>query len=192
MNFLKRKLIWLVVGAGVRQLFRMGTARTIDQTRDELAERLPDSVVKVADRLPVDPLRTGSSFLVAGKATKKAADASAKARGYTADGLRTVTNARRKIKQLKETVSGDFYHEVDDSTREFRSDYLRTTHGDAAATDALLDLRATTDGDDDPLDAVPSPVRPGRRRWRPGRPAPKIRRMQRSYLPPVKPWDRRS
>ncbi len=138
----------------------------------------------------MDPLRAGSSVMVAGKATKAAANGSQRATKRAADGLRIANRVRRRLSEAKDGVRSDFQTEVVDSVRLLRSQYVAITEGEDAATDALLDVRNDVETPDD-LPDVPDPVSKGRRRWKPSPPEPKTNRMQRSYLPPIKPWNKR-
>ncbi len=190
MKFLVRRLVWVTVAAGARYVFRRRTAKTVENQRDQLVERLPSPVVALVDRMPVDPIRASSSVIVAGKATKAAASGSQKVTRRAAVGLRSAKNVRNRLTAARDSVRSEFKSEVVDSVRSLRSQYVAITEGEDAATDALLDIRSDASDAGD-LPEVPAPVATGRRRWKPALPKPKTNRMQRSYFPPIKPWDRR-
>lgn len=186
MRFLTRRLLWFAVGAGARYVVRRGTARAVAGQRERLAEQLPARVVKVADRLPGDPLAAGSSMAVAGKAAKSMVGVSNSARQTTHRQIKRIGGWRERPARLRYM----FDREIGESARQLRSEYRRATEGVEAATDELLDRRRSSIDDDDIWDEVPAPVARGRfrrrLRSRPNRPA----RPQRTYRPPTKPWER--
>jgi len=79
--------------------------------------------------------------------------------------------------------------EAEIKRRELKAEYLRVTEGQVAADDALLDLRPEV-ADEAELPEVGEPVRSGR--WRAERRLGQatVNRVQRSYRPRSKPWDR--
>lgn len=209
--FLWRRLRWLAIGGVSRWLLRKATARSVDQATVEVEQRLPAPVRRVIEagskRLPVDPVRTGGSALVAGRAARRASKLATETAGQAAAIGRQAGDLRHRVTDRFDAVrsiGSDFERETETARRELTSRYRRATEGNAAGDDALLDLRpidlgpleddtrSVADGFDqaDPLDLVPGPVRPGRRRAVRRRHRPEVPRVQRSYRPRRMPWDR--
>lgn len=196
-----RRVRWLAVGAATRWALRRVTARSIDQATAEFEQRLPAPVKRaiddhrLANAIPIDPVRTGGSALAAGRAAKRASQ-------LAADTTRTAGAARRSVIDrvgAVRSIGADLNHETETARRELTSRYLRSTRGPGPADDALLDLRnpvRADRGEDDehdgalPLDRVPEPVTTGRRRAPRRRIRSEVPRVQRSYRPRTRPWDR--
>lgn len=197
-NLLWRRLRWVALVAAARFVVRRTTARQVDQAAAELGERLPAPVRSALDALPRDAIRAGGGVVVAGRSARRLASGTARATRLANGGRRRVSElaaARPRVGAVGRTIGhaigDDIDRESELSRRELRSRYLRATVGDAAADEALLDRR------DDPLDQrhgepvpVSETVRPGR--WRAPREVARetVARVQRTYRPPTRPWDR--
>ena len=92
------------------------------------------------------------------------------------------------------SIGDDIVTEADLRQRELKAEYLRATEGNGPADDVLLDLRPEViDGPTASGDELPELVEPIRRgRWRADRRlgVSSVNRVQRSYRPRSKPWDR--
>jgi hypothetical protein len=164
--------------AAGRWFLRRITNRSVDAATNELAEKLPDQVVKAADALPGDVMRAGGATLAAGRVAAK---------GIGAANNRARDRAQRNVDAFRAEVAV----ETELAKRSLWSDFLRFSGRADDATDALLDLRATVHPKSEPGSAflrVPPPVFAGRRRGRQPRPD-KVKRVKRSYLRPINPWD---
>ncbi len=111
---------------------------------------------------------------------------------------RPVRGGRRLVDRIEAEVRS----ETAETRRQLRSQMLANSRGRAAADDALLDRReidldrGEIDLDRllgpgaDPSIEPPAPVRAGRRRAPRRRSAPVVPRVQRTYRPPRRAWDR--
>ncbi|MEM7326259.1 MAG: hypothetical protein AAF531_24455 [Actinomycetota bacterium] len=207
-----RRLRWLVIGGVARFLARRTTARSVDQATADLEARLPAPVQKALKAAPADAVRLGGSAVVAGRTARRVAVNTHRATKATADGRRRLAAEVGRIRNLRTDIG----REAENRRRELKAEYLRITRGNGAADDALMDVRTeplpgfdgTEPGDangsedgggfaensgfaaaEDPPTVDP-PVRPGRwraeRRLRPT----SVGRVQRSYRPARRPWDR--
>lgn len=203
-----RRLRWLIIGgvarSSVRLLARRTTARSVDQATADLEARLPAPVQKALKAAPADAVRLGGSAVVAGRTARRVAVNTHRATKATADGRRRVAAEISRIRNLRTDIG----REAEQRRRELTAEYLRVTRGNGAADDALMDIRTEppptfddlasedlgrersfNDLTDDPPTVDP-PVRRGRwraeRRLRPA----SVSRVQRSYRPARRPWDR--
>lgn len=193
-----RRFRWVILGWIARTLARLGLKskidRSIDQAAADLEDRLPASVVRAADLLPGDLVRSGGVAIAAGQRTKGAAGQARRVAGSTRKvaastkaSTQAVTGARRDVSDRIRSLADEVRVESESARRRLKSDVVRQTEGEGPALEALLDLR---DLDEDPIPDVPAPVQPGRRRFRPALPPAPVNRVQRSYRRAVKPWDR--
>lgn len=189
-GLVRKAAIGFLVRAGVRRVAK----RSVGAARQDLETRLPDRVVRAAERLPGDALSAGGAALVAADGAKAVARASRMA----ASGLATAGSGAHEVARRARAVSGrlgaareqfasDVLGASETERRSMMSDFQRENRGEEAATDALLDIRA---GDDAPLSDVSEPVRPGRRRFVPPLPTAPVNRVQRRYQRATKAWDR--
>lgn len=179
---LYRRFRWLALGVALRTLTRRSRARSIDQATDDLAQQLPDSVVRAIDAAPGDLLRVGGGAVAAGRAartvghrTRRVGTATRRFRRRWSDPLATAHRIREEWRRESEL-----------SERELWAEYHRAQGDRAAADDALLDRRRPLD--DTPLPSIPAPITPGRRRA-PRKAGAVIDRVQRSYRRTSKPWE---
>lgn len=187
-----RRFRWVILGWMARTLARLGLKnkldRSIDNATADLENRLPTPVVKAAEKLPGDLVRSGGAAIVATQRSRDAAGQARKLAGTTKRSTQRVTSARRDLRDRVRSVAGEVRDESEIARRRIKSDVLRETEGEGAALDALLDLR--DDNDATPLPEVPPGVKTGRRRFRPALPEAPVNRVQRTYRRPTKPWDR--
>jgi hypothetical protein len=97
-------------------------------------------------------------------------------------------------------IGSEIGQEADSKRRELKAEYLRVTEGNGAADDALLDVRAgaprgaddgiALDDNDGQLPTIDPPTRSGRWRAEKRLAAGPVARVQRSYRPRTRPWDR--
>lgn len=179
---LYRRFRWVALGALLRTLTRRTRARSVDDATEELAQRLPDPVVRAIDAAPGDLLRLGGGAVAAGRAARAVSDRS-----------RRVGSATRRLRRRWSDPGGtarligeQWRRETELSERELWAEYHRTRGDHAAADEALLDRRRRLD--DAPLPRVPEAVPPGRPRAR-RRAATVVDRVQRTYRRAPKPWD---
>ncbi len=191
-GWLIRRFRWVILGWIARTLARVGLKtkldRSIDTATAELENRLPAPVVKAAEKLPGDLVRSGGAAIVATQRSKDAASQVRRFAGTTKRSTQRVTTARRDLRDRVASAANEVRYESESARRRLKSDVLRETEGEAAALDALLDLRESDE--DVPLPEVPPAVRRGRRRFRPALPEAPVNRVQRTYRRPTKPWDR--
>ncbi len=201
-----RRLRWFAVGAVARYVLRRSTSRSVDRAAAEIEERLPAPVRSALAAVPADAIRAGGSAVVAGRTARRFATGSRRMTRLATDGGRRVSDGVHRVRSIGDEIG----HEAEQKRRELRAQYLRATRGNAAADDAMLDLRGDgPDGRNDEgygpddrrsdggswLDAdepprVREPIRQGR--WRAGKSlgSPPVSRVQRSYRPTSRPWDR--
>ena len=178
-----RRFRWLALGAALRTLTRRTRERSVDDATDELAQRLPDSVVRAIDAAPGDLLRMGGGAVAAGRAARTVGDRSRRVGSATRRLRRRWSDPAGAVREVRAQWS----RESELAERELWAEYHRA-HGDqAAADDALLDRRRSPDSG--PLPSIPDPIRPGRPR-RHHRTAAVVNRVQRTYRQAAKPWDR--
>ncbi len=199
-------LRWMVLSALVRWLVDRFGRRRVEEAAEELEDvarrRLPAPVARAVEALPPEAKTAGGSALVAGRAARGAVVTSHRAARVAGRTSRQVAGVPGVARDLVDRVRD----ETEASRRRLRHQYLAETVGPEAATDALLSVRTEpppapmgtwfeegSEGaghgwPDDPHDAVPGPVAPGRRRFRP-RPPRLVKRMRRSYRPDPSPWD---
>lgn len=189
-----RRLRWFVIGGVVRAVGRIAvrrsTERSVDKAAAELEERLPAPVKRAIERVPADPIRAGGSAIVAGRTAKRAVTGTRRASRVAAGQVGRVADGIGRVRSVGDEIAG----EAAASRRRLRAEYLRATRGNAAADEALLDLR---DGSDalpgargEPPPELDPPIRRGR--WRAERPLgeTRVNRVMRSYRPRPKAWDR--
>ncbi len=178
-----RRFRWVALGAALRTLTRRSTARSIDEAADELAHRLPDSVVRAIDAAPGDLLRVGGGAVAAGRAARTLSDRSRRVGSTTKRLRRRWSDPEARLRGIRE----QWRRESELSERELWAEYHRAQGDHAAADDALLDRRHRFP--DPPLPVIPDPVPPGRPRVR-RKAETVVDRVQRSYRRASKPWDR--
>ncbi len=183
LGFAFRRFRWVALGAALRAVTRRTRTRSIDDATDELAQRLPDSVVRAIDAAPGDLLRVGGGAIATGRAART-----------VSDGSRRVGSATKRIRHRWSDPGGSVRHvrdqwrtEADGRERELWADYHRANGDHAAADEALLDRRHRPERP--PLPSVPEPVPPGRPFVR-SRASVMVDRVQRTYRRAPKPWDR--
>ncbi len=192
-----KRLRWFAIGTLVRFLLKRTTARSVERATADVEERLPAPVRKVMEIVPADAARVGGQAVVMGRTARRVALGTRRASQVAGDRRRRVSEGIERLR----SIGGDVAHEAETRRRELKAEYLRVTEGNGAADDALLDLRRGEPGREDryegydgryedELPEMTEPVRPGR--WRAERrigPAT-VNRVQRSYRPRSKPWDR--
>lgn len=186
--FLYHRFRWVALGALVRSVTRRTRERSVDAATEELAQRLPMSVVKAADAAPGDLLRHGGRMLATGRqarhlgaATRQVGTAS-KRLGRLRPGFRQ-GNWRSTV----EALHHDWLRETTLMEREIRADYHRATGDHKSADEIMLDHRDHA-VERSPLPDVPTAVPVGRPR-RTAQRRRAVKRVQRSYLQVPKPWD---
>ncbi len=203
--FLLRKMRWMLLGAGVKYAARRGVGRSVDEAASKLEERLPASVVRAANALPGDVIKAGGAAAVSAKAARRGSSVAVRT-GSAA--MRTGAVAARvtragvtmrprqaiadRLRSARDSVTDQAELDRRDLLRDFR--YFNAgggSAGETAATEALLDLRSDERSLDAPIPLTPPPIPRGRRRFVAALRAPEVGRVQRTYRPPQKPWDRR-
>lgn len=185
---LYRRFRWVALGALVRSLTRQTRERSVDAATDELARKLPQSVVRAAEVAPGDPLRFGGRAVATGRSMRQLGTAT---RRFGAASKRLTIAGRRlryeRVRSTLEAARRALSEETSSMERELWADYHRTMGDQAAADEALLDRRfpPTERG---PLPEVPPPVDRGRHRHR-SRPQAMVQRVQRTYRRAGKPWE---
>ncbi len=187
-----KRLRWFALGTLVRYLLKRTTARSVDRAAAEMEERLPAPVRKVMDIVPADAVRVGGSAVVMGRTARRMAVGTRRVSQVAGNRKRRVSEGIGRLRSIGDEVVA----EAELRRRELKAEYLRVTEGNGAADEIMLDLRNTGsngagDGYDEPdLPEITDPVRRGR--WRAERrlgPAT-VNRVQRSYRPQSRPWDR--
>lgn len=178
--FILRRLRWMVLGAAGKELARRVSERRVDEARAELADRLPDRAVTLADKLPGDVLRAAGTAHLAGRAATKSARLSRDVAKISRDVAVTPQRARRRLSEMGE----EWGNGVADEERTLRARLIAHTRGRTAADDVLLGGRVSWENE--PLPPVPESVVAGR----PVRLVPRrlVNRMQRTYRPARHSW----
>ena len=186
--FLFRRFRWVALGALVRSVTRKTRERSVDAATEELAERLPPSVVKAADAAPGDLLRHGGRVLATGRQAR-----------HLGAATRQVGTASKRLGRLRprfrqgdwrsavETVRDDWYRETTLVEREVRAEYHRAMGDHQSADEVMLDHRGPA-FERSPLPEVPPPIPVGRPR-RTAQRRQVVNRVQRSYRQVRKPWE---
>lgn len=173
-----RRLRWMLATAVGRWFVRRVTGRSVDAATDELADKLPDRVVKAADAMPGDVMRAGGATLVAGRVAAK--------------GIKvTSAKAKEQTQRNLDDIRSDIAVESEIVRRSLWSDFLRFNGRPDEATDALLDVRGNRNTGGDPaamFKRLPNPVATGRKLLGKAKEEP-VSRVQRSFRPAKKPWD---
>lgn len=186
-----KRLRWLAIGAAARFVIRRSTSRSVDRATADIEERLPARIRAVVDAVPADAVRAGGSVVVAGRTARRFASGTRTASKLVSEQRQRLGDGMARIRSVGDEVG----QEVETRRRELTADYLRTTRGQGAADDALLDMRI--DGpegllahDAEDLPPIKQPVRRGR--WRSDRRlrSDSVNRVQRTYRQPTRPWDR--
>jgi hypothetical protein len=178
MAFVPRRFRFMVATAVGRWFLRRLTGRSVDAATNELADKLPDRVVKAADALPGDVMRAGGATLAASRVAAKGIKITSKA-------------AKDQTQRNLDEIRGDIAIETEQVRRSLWSDFLRFNGRDEEATNALLDLRVKGASQADPRGAfknVPRSVAAGRKLLSRTEAEP-IPRVQRTYRRAKKPWD---
>lgn len=179
---LYRRFRWVALGAALRTLTRRSRGRSIDQATDDLAQQLPDSVVRAIDAAPGDLLRVGGGAVAAGRAARTVSDRSRRVGTATKRLRRHWSDPRATTQRLRE----EWRRESELSERELWAEFHLAQGDRAAADNALLDRRHRFA--DAPLPQIPDPIPPGRPRTR-RRAATVVDRVQRTYRRASKAWD---
>ncbi len=179
-SFLLRRFRWMLIGAAGKELARRLSERQVQDATAELADRLPDRAVAIADKLPGDILRAAGTAQVAGRTAKRSARLSRDLAQVSRDAAVAPQRARRRLSEMGD----EWADQVATDDRSLRARLIAQTRGRDAATDVLLGGR--TSWEDEPLPQVPDPVPTGR-------PEEKVRtrvvrRVQRSYRPLRRSW----
>ncbi len=200
-----RRLRWFAIGTVSRYLLRRSASRSLSRSVDnataELEDRLPDPVLRMLVAVPADATRVGGSALVAARTARRVASGSRRAGQAATGGGRRVAYGVARVRSIGDEIG----FEAEAKRRELKAEYLRVTRGNAAADEALIDVRADNESatarpdrrwpdhperhGDDPLPEIDGPVRPGRRRAGRRRTPPTVDRVQRSYRRSRAPWD---
>jgi len=170
----------MILGAAGKELARRVSQRHVDDARSQLAGRLPDRAVVLADRLPGDVLRAAGTAQVAGRAASRSARLSRDVAHFSRDVAVAPHRARQRLSELGE----EWGVQVADDERTLRARLIAHTRGLTAADNVLLGGQSSWQ--DEPLPAVPASV-PN------GRPVKLVRhrlvsRVQRTYLPRRHSW----
>ncbi|MDA3041273.1 MAG: hypothetical protein O3C27_17445 [Actinomycetota bacterium] len=186
---IRRRLAVMALGTAASYLSKWAAERSVNGATQRFEDRLPPPVSRVINALPGDLMRVGGTAMVAGSAARSAGRAGRRAVTVASAGTSTFLGRKATVDRLFADAAGTWRQEVEGERRRLRSDLLRCTRGAEAAVNALLDLRVDADLDaHTDLPPMLEPVPAGRRR--PLRlAAPLVERVQRSYRPPVKPWD---
>lgn len=176
----------------------------------DVLDALPGDATRLGGRAVV----TGRSARQVAVRTRRAAAHTQRAAQGTVRAARAVDAGRheleRRVERVADLVDGrprpvrggqqlgarlgrDVRHETEQTRRRLRSRMLGHLFGPEAADDALLDVRSGAA--DEPAGryeppAPPDPIAPGRRRAPRRSRQPKVDRVQRTYHPPPRPWDR--
>lgn len=172
-----KRLRWMAVGAAVSYAGKTKAKRDVDRATEALQERLPEPLHRAA--------RVGGAAIVARNHSASAAKATVAVTRTAGSLTRTAGSATRaagSVSRRARNVRGELAEEIERERRRFKSDVVRQTEGEAAALEALLDLR---DRELPPLPEVPAPIRSGRRRHVPPLPAAPVARVQRTYQRPT-------
>ena len=178
--FFIRRFRWMLLGAAGRQVAKRLTARQIEEATTDLADRLPDRAVSIADALPGDLVRTAGTAQVATRTALRSAQKSRSALQLSKEAVNSPERARQRLTEMGEEWRTAVAHD----DRSLRARLIAITRGRDAATDVLLGGR--TSWEDQPLPEVPDSVTPGRRTPRVRRSL--VRRVQRSYSPRKHSW----
>lgn len=193
---MKRLLKWkrlrlFALGALARFALRRLSVRSVDRATADLEDRLPAPMRKAMEIMPADAARAGGSALAAGRTAKRMATGTRRASQLVGDRRTRMAETVQRVRSIGDDITA----EAEQRRRELKADYLRSTEGNGPADDVLLDLRPEiADGPsalDDELPELVEPVRSGR--WRADRRLGRettVNRVQRSYRPRSKPWDR--
>lgn len=198
-----RRLRWFVVGGVARFVLRRTAARSVDQATADIEAKLPAPVRKALQVVPADAVRAGGSAVVAGRTAKQVAVTTHRVTKATSDRSRRLSAGVNRFR----AIGSEIGQEADAKRRELKAEYLRVTEGNGAADDALLDVRTGPIGSNDRAidhaerfsatndagDALPDvdpPVRSGRWRAEKRLRSGAVARVQRSYRPRTRPWDR--
>ncbi|MEM7271583.1 MAG: hypothetical protein AAF547_00760 [Actinomycetota bacterium] len=185
--FRLRRLRWVAAGAAVRFLVRKTTARQVEQAAADLEERLPQPVRRALEVVPDGAMWAGGSAVVAGRTARRVAVGTRTVGRVGVEGTRRVNDGVARIRNLGDDVG----REVEIARRQLTSRYLEATDGPTAADDTLLDLRRDRRADaEDELPTVRPATRRGRWRAERRRRSAGVARVQRSYRPASRPWDR--
>ena len=178
--FLFRRFRWMLIGAAGKEIARRVSERQVEEARSELADRLPDRAVAIADKLPGDVLKAAGTAQVAGRVASKSARISKDVAGKSRDLAITPQKARQRLDELGE----EWQTQVAQEDRSLRSRLIAQTRGRTAADDVLMGGK--TSWEDDPLPEVSDSVASGRpvRRARNAL----VNRVQRSYRPRKHDW----
>lgn len=195
---------WFLVGAVARFVARRLGQATVERAGRELEakarERLPDPVARVVPPLPTEAVQAGGSAVVAGRAVKGAVSGTRRAGRAMAGGRRRLaamldatTRPLDTTVELARRARDEVRAQLEATARELTARRRDAALGPDEATDALLDVRPAPSPIvrptvDELHEAVPEPVRRGRRR--PRRPRRRlVARAARNYRPPTKAWE---
>ncbi len=191
-----KRVRWMVVGAAVGYVSKRKVHGEVGRAAERLETGMPAPLARVVSALPGDLARVGGTAIVVGHGANRAARGavittrvvgrigrrSGAIARTSAEGVAALERRRRTIEARVRSAAGALEYEIEQERRRLKSDAVRETEGDAAALEALLDLRVS---DPTPLPSVPDPIAAGRRRHRPSLPAAPVPRVQRTYQRPI-------
>ena len=178
--YLFRRFRWMLIGAAGKEVARRISERQVLEARSELAQRLPDRAVVIADKLPGDILKAAGTAQVAGRVAGKSARISKDVATLSRDVAVSPQRARQRLSEMGE----EWQAQVDYDDRSLRARLIAQTRGRTAADNVLLG--GQTSWEDEPLPEVADRVDGGR----PVRKAKNalVDRVQRSYRPRKHDW----
>lgn len=178
--FLVRRFGWMFIGAAGKELARRVSERQVEEARSDLAERLPDRAVAIADKLPGDLLKAAGTAQVAGRVAGKSARISKDVATRSRDLAGSPQKARQRLSEMGE----EWQAQVADDELSLRARLINQTRGRTAADDVLMG--GQTSWEDEPLPEVADRIDGGR----PVRRAKNalVDRVQRSYRPRKHGW----
>ena len=179
-TFLFRRFRWMLIGAAGKEVARRVSGRQVEEARSDLAERLPDRAVAIADKLPGDLLKAAGTARVAGRVAGKSARISKDAATFSRDIAVSPQRARQRLSEMGE----EWHTQVEQDDRSLRARLIAQTRGRTAGDNVLLG--GQTSWEDEPLPEVAARVDTGR----PVRRAKNalVGRVQRSYRPRKHGW----
>ncbi len=197
-----KRVRWMAIGVAVNYATRRKVQRDVSRAAERFDTGMPTPLARVVSALPGDLARVGGTAIVVGHGANRAARGAVvttRAVGRlgrrsgaivrtSADGVAAFERRRRSLDARLRSARGELDHEIEQERRRLKSEAVREAEGDAAALEALLDLRTT---DSAPLPTVPDPIAEGRRRHRVPLPPAPVARVQRTYQRPVESWNRR-
>lgn len=189
--FIVRRSRWMLFGWAAKKVGRAGFDKTVHKSIDKAAanldDKMPELLSKSLDRLPGDMTRAGGAVVVASQSVKSAGSVARNAAGTARRMVAAPRSGSKAVSSRVHDIRDELTIESDEAYRRIKSEMLRETQGDAAALEALLDLRPRSQ---EPIPSVGPAVSAGRRRHRPELPGAPINRVRRTYQQATRPWDR--